>query len=202
VSAATIAPASDGPLTQEHHCELALATGRAKRIRKAARVATFNGWVTGIFAAASAPFALFSMAGFLVTVGLTLIAYNEFQGRKRLLQFDPSSSTLLGWNQVALLAMIIVYCLWMLFTGLTGAGPFAAEIKANPEIGTALGSLDEFDYLYKVLVVAVYGTVIVLSAIFQGLNAFYYFTRRKHVEAYVQETPDWVLNVQRMTTPG
>ena len=65
-----------------------------------------------------------------------------------------------------------------------------------------LGSLDEFDYLYKVLVVAVYGTVIVLSAIFQGLNAFYYFTRRKHVEAYVQETPDWVLDLQRMTTSG
>lgn len=202
MSVATIAPASDGPLTQEHHRELALATGRAKRIRKAARVATFNGWVIGIFAAVSAPFALFSMAGFLVTVGLTLIAYNEFQGRKRLLQFDPSSSTLLGWNQVALLSLIIVYCLWMLFTGLTGAGPFAAEMEANPEIAAALGSLDEFDHLYKVLVVAVYGTVIVLSTIFQGLNALYYFTRRKHVEAYVQETPDWVLDVQRMTTPG
>ena len=202
MSVTTIATASDGPLTQEHHHELALATGRAKRIRKAARVAAFNGWVTGIFAAVSAPFALFSMAGFLVTVGLTLIAYNEFQGRKRLLQFDPSSSTLLGWNQVALLTLIIVYCLWMLLTGLTGAGPFAAEMEANPEIAAALGPLDEFDYLYKVLVVAVYGTVIVLSAIFQGLNALYYFTRRKHVEAYVQETPDWVLDVQRMTTPG
>ena len=202
MSEAKITPVSDGPLTQEHHHELALANGRAKRIRKAACVAAFNGWVTGIIAAVSAPFAPFSIAGFLVTVGLTFIAYNEFQGRKRLLQFDPSSSTLLGWNQVALLTLIIVYCLWMLFTGLTGAGPFAAEIKANPEIAAALGSLDEFDYIYKILVVAVYGTVIVLSVIFQGLNALYYFTRRKHVEAYVQETPDWVLDVQRMTTPG
>lgn len=202
MSAATITPASDGPLTQEHHHELTLAAGRAKKIHKAARVAGFNGWVTGIFAAASAPFALFSMTGFLVTFGLTLIAYNEFQGRKRLLQFDPASSALLGWNQVALLTMIIVYCLWMLFTGLTGAGPFAAEIEANPEIEAALGSLDEFDYLYKVLVVAVYGTVIALTAIFQGLNAVYYFTRRKHVEAYLQETPAWVLDVQRMTTRG
>ncbi len=201
VNVGTIAPASDGPLTQEHRRELALATERAKRIRKAARVAAFNGWMTGIFAVASAPFAPFSMAGFLVTVGLALIAYNEFQGRKRLLQFDPSASTLLGWNQVAFLTLIIVYCLWMLFTCLTGAGPFAAEIEANPEIAAVLGSLDEFDYLYKVLVVAVYGTVIVLSAVFQGLNALYYFTRRKHVEAYVQETPDWVLDLQRMTTP-
>jgi hypothetical protein len=165
-------------------------------------VAAFNGWVVGVFAAVSAPFALFSVAGFLVTLGLTLIAYNEFRGRKRLLQFDPSSSTLLGWNQVALLTLIVVYCLWMIFTGLTGPGPFAAEVEANPEIAAAFGSFDEFDYLYRALVVAVYGTVIVLSAVFQGLNALYYFTRRKHVEAYVQETPGWVLDVQRMTALG
>jgi hypothetical protein len=165
-------------------------------------VAAFNGWVVGIFAALSAPFALFSMAGFVVTIGLALIAYNEFRGRKRLLQFDPTSSALLGWNQVALLTLILGYCLWMLFTGLTGAAPFAAEIEANPEIAAALGSLDEFDHLYKVLVVVVYGTVIVLSAIYQGLNALYYFTRGKHVVTYVQETPDWVLEVHRVTTPG
>jgi ABC-type enterobactin transport system permease subunit len=181
---------------------LAIATERVKKIRKAAGVAAFNGWTAGIFAALSAPFALFSMTGFLVTVGLAVIAYDELHGRKRLLQFDPAAATQLGWNQVALLTMIVVYCLWMMFTGLTGAGPFAAEAAADPEIASALSSLGDFDELYKVLVVAIYGTVIVLSAIFQGLNALYYFTRRKHVEAYVQETPEWVLNVQRMTTPG
>jgi hypothetical protein len=203
VSAAKIGSASDGPLTQEHHRELALATERAKRIRKAARVANFNGWTVGIFAAASAPFALFSfsVAGLFVTAGLTLVAYNEFRGRKRLLRFDPSSATLLGWNQLGLLALIVVYCLWMLFTGLTGAGPFAAEMRADPDIAAAFGSL-KFDDLYKVLVVAVYGTVIVLTATFQGLNALYYFTRRKHLEAYLQETPDWVLDLQRATSPG
>jgi hypothetical protein len=202
VSEATIVPTSDGPLTQGDHHELALANGRAKKIRTAARVATFNGWVLGIFAAVSAPFALFSTAGFLVITGLAFIVYNEFQGRTRLLQFDPSSSTRLGWNQVALLTLIIAYCLWMIFTGLTGSGPFAAELESNPEIASALGTLDEFDDLYKFFVVAIYGTVIVLSVIFQGLNALYYFTRRKHVEAYVQETPDWVLDVQRMTASG
>ena len=90
----------------------------------------------------------------------------------------------------------------MLFVGLTSPGPFAAEMAANPELADALGSLDPFDYLHKILVVAVYGTVIVLSAIFQGLNAFYYFTRRKHVEAYVKITPGWALDLQRMTTVG
>ena len=202
MNTATIAPASDGPLAQEHRHELALANERAKRIRNAARVAAFNGWATGIFAALSAPFALFSIAGFLVTVGLSVIAYNEFQGRKRLLRFDPLSPALLGWNQVGLLTLIIVYCLWMLFVGLTSAGPFAAEMETNPELADALGSFNQFDHLYKDLVVTVYGTVIVLSVIFQGLNAFYYFTRRKHVTAYVQETPEWVLDLQHMMTPS
>jgi hypothetical protein len=188
-------------LAQEHRRELALANQRAKKIRKAAGVAAFNGWATGIFAALSAPFALFSIAGLFVTVGLSVVAYNEFQGRKRLLRFDPLSPALLGWNQVGLMALIVLYCLWMLFAGLTGAGPFAGEMQTNPELAGALGSLSQFDEFYKVLVVAVYGTVIVLSVIFQGLNALYYFTRRKHVEAYVQETSEWVLDLQQMMTP-
>jgi hypothetical protein len=202
VSAVTITSSSDGPLTQEHYCELALATRRARGIGNAARLAAFNGWVIGIFAAVSALFALFSIAGFLVTVGLALIAYNEFQGRRLLLRFDPSSSARLGWNQMGFLTLIIVYCLWMLFKGLTGTFPFTAEIEANPELAAALGPLDEFDVLYKILVVTVYGAVIALSTIFQGLNAFYYFTRGRHIEAYVQETPDWVLAVQRVTNSG
>jgi len=200
VIAATIAPASDGPLTEEHHRELALAAGRAKRIRRAAGVAGFNGRVTGVLAALSAPFALFSIAGFFVTLGLAVIAYNEFRGRKRLLQFDASAPALLGWNQIGLLALIVVYCLWMLCASLAGTGTLAAKMELTPELADALGSL-QFEGLYKGLVAAVYGTVIVLSAIFQGLNAFYYFSRRKDVEVYLQESPKWVLDLQRMAPP-
>ena len=176
-----------------------MANERAKKIRKAAGVAAFNGWMTGIFAVTSAPFAPFSIAGFLVTVGLGIVAYNEFQGRKRLLLFDDSAPRLLGWNQVGFLTMIIVYCLWMIFTGLTGEGPFAAELAAKPELREVLDSIDGLDYFYKLIVLAIYGTVIVLSAIFQGWNAYYYFSRRKHVEDYVRETPEWVIDVQRAT---
>ena len=199
MSVATIGSVSDGPLTREHHHELALAAGRAKKIRKAAGVAAFNGWTTGIFAAVSAPFAPFSVAGFLVTAGLTLIAYNEFQGRKRLLRFDPSSPWLLGWNQVALLTLITVYCLWMLFTGLTVQAHSLRKWKRIPKSPPHSARLTSSIISIRVLIAAVYGTVIVFSAVFQGLNALDYFTRRKHVEAYLHETPHWVLDVQRVT---
>ena len=191
---------SNGPLNPAQQQEVALAQQRAATIRKAAKVAGFNGWMFGIFAALSALFAVFdfSIPGILVTAGLAWIAYREFQGRKGLLQFDPSAATRLGWNQIGLVILITVYCGWMLWEGLTGNSPIAAEFKANPDLASVL-SPREFDRIYRLLVILVYGSVIVVSVIFQGWNAAYYFTRRKHIETYVRETPAWVLDLQRLT---
>lgn len=204
MSAATIIPPrSDEPLaggsfTAEHRRELALARERAKAIHRAARVAAFNGWATAAVAALSAPFALFSVVGFLMTVALSAVACNELRGRKRLLEFDPSAATLLGWNQLGLLTMIVVYCLWMIATSLAGTSALAAELNGYAELEAVLGSTSEFTALYQQLVIVLYGSVIALSAVFQGLNALYYFTRRKHVAAYVAETPEWIRDLQRM----
>ena len=60
--------------------------------------------------------------------------------------------------------------------------------------------LDDFDDLYRQIVLALYGSVIVLSVIFQGGNAIYYFTRRSTIEAYVSETPAWIRDLQSATT--
>src|SRR3954466_8096324 len=79
-----------GPLTADHRRELSAARERARVIRKAGRVAAFNGWTTAIIAAGSAPFAFGSPITVALTAGLALVAFNEFRGRKRLLNFDPS----------------------------------------------------------------------------------------------------------------
>src|SRR5690348_9835129 len=92
------------PLTIEHRRELVAARDRAKMIRKTARVAAFNGWTTAIIAALSVPFSLMSASGLALTAVLAVVAFNEFRGRKRLLNFDPRGATLLGWNQVGFLA--------------------------------------------------------------------------------------------------
>jgi hypothetical protein len=199
VAVATFTFEPDEPLSQSQLCEVGAARDRAGKIRKAAAVAKFNGWMTGIVAACSAPFALFSFSGFLVTVVLSLVAYNELKGRRRLLQFDRDSPAFLGWNQVGFLALITLYCTWMIGVGLTSEDPFSEELKAKPELQAVFDSPLELDQTYRLLVVVVYGTVIVLSVVFQGLNALYYFSRRKHVEAYLQDTPEWVLDLQRLT---
>jgi hypothetical protein len=185
---------ADPPLSAEH---LAAAKPRLNKARAAARVATFNGWTIGVFAALSWPFAFFSVEGVLLALGLSIVAYLEFHGRRRLRQFDPSAATLLGWNQVGLLMLISVYCLWQLWAAFNSPGPFATEMKAQPELGEVLGSAEELDSLYRSIAVAFYGVVSLLTLIFQGLNAIYYFTRRKHIVALLQDTPAWVLDLER-----
>jgi hypothetical protein len=206
-----VAPASplagalltDNPLTATHRRELAIARDRAKTIRKAARVAAFNGWTTAAAAAFSAMFLVFdrSPLAIAITLGLTIITYNEFRGRKRLLNFDPSAATMLGWNQLGLLAMIIVYCLWSLMGSAGEADAVRSELKSYADLDAALGSGASFEGMVKTLSYAMYGGVILLSVIFQGGNALYYFTRRRHVEEFVAETPEWVRDVQGGSIP-
>jgi hypothetical protein len=190
---------STGPLSAAHHEQLAAARDRAKPIRKAARVAAFNGWTTAGIAGLSLPFALFDRTGALLTLGLALIAYNEFRGRKRLLNFDPSAATLLGWNQLGLLAMIVVYSLWSMYGSFGEASALSAELKGYSELDGLLGNSGGLDGLFKQVSIAVYGGVIVLSAIFQGGNAWYYFTRRRRIDNFIAATPDWVRDVLRGT---
>lgn len=187
------------PLSATHRRELSAAHDRARAIRKAARVASFNGWTTALIAALSAPFSLTSPVGLALTAGIALVAFNEFRGRKRLLNFDPSGATLLGWNQIGLLAMIVVYCVWMMYASVNESGTVAEEVKAYADLDAALGTTGGFAALFKQIVVIFYAAVIGLSVLFQGGTALYYFSRRRHVEDYLAETPEWVRDVQRTT---
>lgn len=69
--------------------------------------------------------------------------------------------------------------------GFTGDGPFSAEFAAQPELQEVVA----FGQTYRLVLVGFYAIVIGLSVAFQGGNAWYYFSRRRHVEAYVDATP-------------
>lgn len=198
--ATLLPPVTDPPLSELHHRALAAARKRAEPVLRAARVASFNAWTTAILTVASAPFALFSLAGLGIFVGLALVAWNEFRGRRLLLKFEPSGATLLGWNQLGLLALITTYCLWAIYANLWGSESIEDQLNANPELRAAFGSLDGLTQLIQPIVLAFYGLVIALSAVFQGGNALYYFTRRKYVAKYVDETPAWVIDLEQATS--
>jgi hypothetical protein len=181
-------PSPGGQLQDHQYQEIERATELARPVRRASRVAAFNGWTTAVFAALSAPFAISGLVALLIAVGLTVVAVMEFRGRRGLLKFDPNAATRLGWNQTGFMVLIVAYCVWMLLGG-------APNISERPDIAQLLGA--EGRALYKTIVVAVYGTVIALTVVFQGGNAIYYFTRRKYVEAYLQQTPQWVQDFRR-----
>lgn len=197
--ATLLAPVTDPPLSELHHRALAAARQRAEPVRRAARVASFNAWTTAILAGFSAPFALFGTAGFVVFAGLALVAWNEFRGRSRLLEFDPAGASILGWNQLGLFALITAYSLWSIYANLWGSQSIDAQLHSNPDLRAAFGSLSGFAQLIKPIVLAFYGLVIALSAVFQGGTALYYFTRRTYVATYAAETPAWVIDLQRAT---
>lgn len=192
----------DGPLDSNQQDELATAHKQAKPIHRVAKVATFNGWVSGVIAAFSAPFAFFSFSGFIMTVGLTIVAYNEFKGRELVRNFDPRGGRVLGWNQVGFLTLIVVYCIWQLAFGLLGPNPIAAELEKNPAVGQVLGSMDQFIWMYQAVLIAVYGLVIVFTLVFQGYNAYFYFAGGRKVQEYLDQTAEWIVDLQRKMATG
>ncbi len=148
-------------------------------------------------------FLLFDRSGvaIAITLGLLIVAYNEFRGRKGLLNFDPRAATLLGWNQVGLLVMVVVYCLWMLSgSSAEAAGAMSSQLQSASE-RELLSMAGDLEGLYKTATLAMYGGAIALSVLFQGGNALYYFTRRRHVEDFIAETPEWVREVQGGSIP-
>jgi hypothetical protein len=189
-----------GPLSAEQQQQLQNATGRARKVHSAARMAAFNGWVSAVLAVVSVPFAWHNLPALFAVVGLALVAYREFRGRRMLLRFESHGARLLGWNQLGLLALIIVYCLWMTLNALLAPSPMIAELRSKPELAGLLGSPAELEQMYRLLTLTVYGAVVALSCVFQGLNAAYYFSRRRYLDAYLQETPDWVIKIQQLSS--
>ena len=110
--------------------------------------------------------------------------------RGTLQRFDLRAPRLLGWNQVGFLTLLILYCLWSIY--ITFARPLSPEIQEQLEFLAT-----DITGLVTGLTVVVYGAVIVVTMIFQGLNARYYFARTVLMEDYLRETPDWIVELQK-----
>lgn len=176
------------PLTPEQQKALQRAGERAGAFAGAARVAAFNGWSIGFFAAVTVLFGIFNLTALVLGVAMAVVARNELKGRARTLASDPAGPDLLWRNQIGFMALIIAYCLWSMYQMTSRPDPQMAELTEL--LG---GDLDE---LVRSLTLTVYGAVIAATVLFQGLNARYYFRRVALIEEYLSDTPDWVLELQ------
>jgi hypothetical protein len=192
MSAEAKPPGRASPLSEEEKNQFAVAGEQARRILKAERVATFNGWTIGFFAAVTLLLSLSSPLTALLGLGMAFVAWNEFRGRAMIRRLDPRGPQLLGRNQLGLMALLIAYCLWRILRTPT-------PISGLEELEEVLGPVEGF---VRTLALTFYGSVIVLTAVFQGLMARFYFARVGVIVAYLKDTPAWVVDLQTMGKEG
>ena len=147
-----------------------------------------------MFAALTCLCSLGSVSGVLLGLGMAVVAAVELHSAKRLRRLQPQAARTLGLNQLALAAMLILYALWSIHGELTGEGAYASLKASDAQLAAMLGPIED---LTRMVVLAVYGAVIAVAVLAQGGLAVFYFSRVKHIKAYLTHTPDWILQMQR-----
>ena len=191
-------------LTEAHLQQLAAARVAAKRLRRAAGVANFDGWTLAFFAGLTLIFAIvgFDVQGIVGGVALTTIAFIELRGAARLRVLDPAAPRILALNQLALSALIILYAIWRLYQlskGKVDLGPgFDDPVFNDPTVGSMKGDASD---MAKQLMLLLYGGLIAIAVFAQGGLALYYFTRAQTLRSYLEQTPPWILQMQKSGVP-
>lgn len=192
-------PAPAAVLSPEHLQQIKLAQQRATKVRRAMRVAQFDGWATGIFGGITF---LCGFSGSLVALvlgaGMLIVAFIEFKGAARLRKFDPGAPRVLALNQVYFGALLLAYAAWSLW------GVFHNQSELSSALASAgdLGQLGiDAAQIERTIGLLVYGALACVAIFGQGGTALYYWTRRRFVDAYLRETPQWIIDAQRAGLP-
>lgn len=188
------ASAMASPLSAQHLAQLDQAQLRRKKLNRAVMVASFNAWSFAILAVFSLLLGFFSLTSLLIGLALAGLAFNEFRGRRQLRQLLMHSTRTLGINQLICCILIAIYCSLSIYQTLTGPGVYAQAIEQSPDLADMLKPMED---LLQKAAIATYVLVFVLGVGLQGLTAWYYFSRRRHLRDYVQQTPEWILELNR-----
>jgi hypothetical protein len=182
------------PLSPAQVVEYQTALQRCKKVRRAIFVAGTDAWLTAIFAVLTLLGSFLSPTGILLGLALGYIAFNSFRGLNRLKRFDLSGPKLLALNQLTLIAILTVYALYSIWAARNGDTDLNQALAAEPGLAGSAGDIKQLSWF---LTLAVYGTLIFATVVAQGSAALYYFSRRKHLEAYVAQTPSWIIDLQK-----
>lgn len=182
-------PEGSSPLSPTQLDQLSTAIQRTSKIRGAARAASVTGWATVALGLSSFLLTLFSPAGILVGGILVAVGWNEFQGRKQVLRFDVRGPRRLARNQLWLLAVAATYLGWAFYQVRFNPDPDVTQLEELLGLGQGLvtGAMEAF-----------YALVFVVVALFQWGMYRYHAARISLMQAYVSETPPWIVQIQRI----
>lgn len=191
------APPGDGGISPEQLQAITTARHQGRRITRAAMVASISGWTMAVFGAISLLGGVFSLPSLLLGVGLCVVAFVELRGAGRVRALDLAAPRALALNQLGLLVMVIAYATWGIVTAMVGPGPYDEQLAAGGPLARSLAPIDN---MTRVITVAFYAAVIAGSVVAQGVAAAYYFSRRRHMTAYLGKTPKWVVETLHPTS--
>ena len=198
-AAQVAAPPAASPLDESQFALVQQAAQSYKPIKRAARTAISSAITTLVIGASALPFTLIwpSLASVFITVGIGAIGVFEFLGYRKMRQADPAAPGYLATNQLAFLGLIVMYCAIQMLSFSTEDAKAAAlspevraQLSAMPDMALAIDA--NIEQWAPLITYGFYSLVIVVSIFFQGGMALYYWTRRRHLEAFARQTPPWV----------
>ncbi|MGA2496131.1 MAG: hypothetical protein ABSH20_00230 [Tepidisphaeraceae bacterium] len=190
-------PSSSPPppaLSAEHLRQLAAARASAGKIRRAISIARFDGGTIAAFAVLTLLFGIASPVSLILALGMGTVAFVELRAARQLRRLDPAAIRTLAFNQLALGALLILYALVSLYMQYTGPGIYADAAASDPALADAL---KPFESLSRTLSLAVYALVIVIAIFAQGGLSLFYFSRARHLRAYLAQTPPWIIHLHQ-----
>ena len=188
----------DSPLTQEQLAQIGEARMNASQILRAAQIAhrEFVGLV--LMGALTAMFACYggiSISSLIMGLWMIVGGVIEHLGEQRIRRLDPHVFTTLSRNQLLLGIMFVVISAWWMLTIAMGSDKdLASTGKTLSNLGIAATQMMP---LIKLMLYAAYGSVGVFGIFWQGYLAWYYSRRQRQLVEYIQETPKWILDMQR-----
>jgi hypothetical protein len=194
VRAPANAPEQASPLSAEHLRQMQEARQRARKVRRCVAVANFDGWSVGAFGALTLLCGVFSLWGWVLGGGMIAIACVELSTASRVKRLEPEAARQLGWNQIALGGLLLTYAVWNIYAAWFGPDPLTSTIAAAPETAELLAP---YSSIARMISAAVYIGVALVAIFAQGGTALYYFTREKHIRAYREQTPAWIVEFQQ-----
>jgi hypothetical protein len=182
--------------TPEHLAEISAAKQKFKKVARAIGVAKFDAWSVAIFGGLTFIVGLgtFSIVGTLLGAGMSYVAYAEFTEAAKLRKLDLDAPKKLAINQVVLGSLLMAYAIYSLLTSHIDMSQYA-DLAGAGQMGAKMA--DDLNQMTVLAYRLVYFSLIAIAIFAQGGTALFYLSRRKHLRGYLEQTPAWIVEMQR-----